>query len=72
MMNDDIKKISISEDEIKQIVERLGTQISKDYQGRNPLFIGLLKGCIPFMISSGGIPEITRTKFWSSMPLLFA
>ena len=49
MMNDDIKKISISEDEIKQIVERLGTQISKDYQGRNPLFIGLLKGCIPFM-----------------------
>ena len=49
MMNDDIKKISVSEDEIKQIVERLGTQISKDYQGRNPLFIGLLKGCIPFM-----------------------
>lgn len=48
-MNDDIKKISVSEDEIKQIVERLGTQISKDYQGRNPLFIGLLKGCIPFM-----------------------
>jgi hypothetical protein len=28
-MNDDIKKISVSEDEIKQIVERLGTQISR-------------------------------------------
>lgn len=49
MMNDDIQKISVSEDEIKHIVERLGTQISKDYEGKNPLFIGLLKGCIPFM-----------------------
>ena len=49
MMNDDIQKISVSEEEIKNIVKRLGTQISKDYEGKNPLFIGLLKGCIPFM-----------------------
>ena len=49
MMNDDIQKISVSEDEIKEIVKRLGEQISKDYKGKDPLFIGLLKGCIPFM-----------------------
>ena len=49
MMNDDIQKISVSEDEIKGIVKRLGEQISKDYKGKDPLFIGLLKGCIPFM-----------------------
>ena len=49
MMNDDIKKVSVSEDEIKHIVKKLGTQISKDFKDRNPLFIGLLKGCIPFM-----------------------
>ena len=49
MMNDDIKKVSVSEAEIKHIVEKLGTQISKDFKDRNPLFIGLLKGCIPFM-----------------------
>ena len=48
-MNDDIKKVSVSEDEIKHIVKKLGTQISKDFKDRNPLFIGLLKGCIPFM-----------------------
>ena len=48
-MNDDIKKVSVSEAEIKHIVEKLGTQISKDFKDRNPLFIGLLKGCIPFM-----------------------
>ena len=49
MMHDDIKKISVSEEEIKEIVKRLGTSISKDFAGRKPLFIGLLKGCIPFM-----------------------
>ena len=49
MMNDDIQKVSVSEKEIKEIVERLGKQISADYEGKNPLFIGLLKGCIPFM-----------------------
>lgn len=49
MMHDDIKKISVSEEEIKEIVKRLGTQISKDYQDKKPMFIGLLKGCIPFM-----------------------
>lgn len=49
-MNEDIKKISVSEAEISQIVERLGKQISKDYHGKMPLFIGLLKGCNPFMM----------------------
>ncbi len=48
-MHDDIKKISVSEQEIKEIVKRLGTSISKDFAGKKPLFIGLLKGCIPFM-----------------------
>ncbi len=48
-MKDDIKKVSVSEEEIQTIVEKLGKAINKDYEGRNPLFIGLLKGCIPFM-----------------------
>ena len=49
MMHDDIKKISVSEEEIKEIVKRLGTSISKDFAGKKPIFVGLLKGCIPFM-----------------------
>lgn len=48
-MQKDIKKISVSEEEIVEIVKRLGAQISKDFEGRKPLFIGLLKGCNPFM-----------------------
>ncbi len=48
-MHDDIKKISVSEEKIKGIVEELALKISKDFLGKNPMFIGLLKGCIPFM-----------------------
>ena len=48
-MNEDIKKILISEDELKAIVERLGKQITEDYKGKNVLLIGILKGSVIFM-----------------------
>ena len=48
-MNDDIKKILISEDELKAIVEKLGKQITEDYKGKNVLLIGILKGSVIFM-----------------------
>jgi len=48
MMND-IKKVLVTKDEIDAIAKRLGEQISVDYKDKNPLFIGLLKGAIPFM-----------------------
>ena len=48
-MNNDIKKITISAEEINEICKRIGGQISKDYEGRDPLFVGLLRGCNPFM-----------------------
>ncbi len=48
-MQNDIKKISVTEDEINQIVQKLGQQITADYREKEPLLIGLLKGCNPFM-----------------------
>ena len=36
MMENDIKKISVSEEEIKKIVKRLGTQIASDFEGKRP------------------------------------
>ena len=48
-MHNDIKKILVSEDRILEIVKRLGELISKDFEGKRPMFIGLLKGCNPFM-----------------------
>ena len=49
-MINDIKKISVSVEQINEICKRLGAQISKDYEGKTPVFIGLLKGCNPFMV----------------------
>ena len=48
-ITDDILKISMSEDEIKSIVERIGKELNNDYLDKDPLFIGVLKGAIPFM-----------------------
>ncbi len=49
-MKNDIKRVCVSEEKIQEIVHRLGDQITKDYEGKEPLFVGLLKGCNPFMM----------------------
>jgi len=49
MLKDDIKKISVSEEELANMNKRLGSLISKDYEGKCPMLVGLLKGCLPFM-----------------------
>ena len=41
-------KISIPAEEIKQRVKSLGEQISKDYAGKNPLFLAVLNGSFVF------------------------
>lgn len=48
-MNNDILKILVSEKEIDEICQRLGNQITKDYQCKDLVIVGLLKGCQPFM-----------------------
>jgi hypoxanthine phosphoribosyltransferase len=51
-MNDDIKEIEeilISEERILSKVQELGRQITRDYQGKNLLLVGTLKGAVPFI-----------------------
>ena len=48
-MNDDIKKVLIDENELKAIVKRLGAEITADYEDKNVLLIGILKGSVIFM-----------------------
>ena len=45
----EIKRILISEEEIKQKVRELGTQISEDYRNKDLFVIGILKGSIVFL-----------------------
>ncbi len=49
MLENDIKKILVSQDEITEAAKKLGAQLTKDYAGKNPILIGILKGSIPFM-----------------------
>ena len=42
-------KILISRDEIAEAVDRLACEIKRDYQGKQPLLIGVLKGSFVFM-----------------------
>jgi hypoxanthine phosphoribosyltransferase len=42
-------KILISRDKIAKAVDRLAREISRDYQGRQPLLVGILKGSFVFM-----------------------
>ncbi len=48
-MQEDILRVLISEEEIHQAVEKLGKQISQDYQGKDLLMVSVLKGSIVFM-----------------------
>ncbi len=48
-MNEDIKKILISEEELRNRVAELGRQITEDYKGEEILIIGVLRGAFVFM-----------------------
>ena len=49
MLASGVDRVLISEEEIIERCKVLGAQISKDYEGSVPVFIGLLKGSVPFM-----------------------
>jgi hypoxanthine phosphoribosyltransferase len=48
-MRNDIEKILKTEKEIQEKIKQLGEQISKDYEGKNPILICILKGGIVFL-----------------------
>ncbi len=45
----DLGRVLLTESEIQRRISEMGTAISTDYAGRNPLLIGVLKGVIFFM-----------------------
>ena len=48
-MENFIEEIVLSNEEIVKICAKLGAQITEDYEHKNPLLIGLLRGSVPFM-----------------------
>ena len=44
----DLTKILVTREEISAAVKKLGQQITKDYEGRELMVVGILKGAIVF------------------------
>lgn len=48
-MRQDIEKILVTEEDLKEITKKLAKQITEDYKGRKLLVVGVLKGSIYFL-----------------------
>ena len=48
-MREDVDRILFTEAELKQRVDELGTELTRDYGDKNPVFVGVLRGCFVFM-----------------------
>lgn len=49
VMSEDIERVLISEEELQDIVKKLGKQISEDYKDKDLLLVSVLKGSVIFM-----------------------
>lgn len=48
-MREDLKEILYDESEIREKIKEIGHNISRDYQGRDLMLVGVLKGSVMFM-----------------------
>ena len=48
-IHEDIEEILISEEQLRSRIAELGVKITYDYQGKNLLLLGTLKGAVPFI-----------------------
>ncbi|MBP5199770.1 MAG: hypoxanthine phosphoribosyltransferase [Schwartzia sp.] len=47
-MTDDLKSVLFTEEQIAARVAELGAELTQDYEGKNPLVVGILKGASVF------------------------
>lgn len=48
-MQNDFSQILVTEEEIDKTVRRMANEISRDYEGKNLVLLGILKGSVVFM-----------------------
>ena len=48
-LNNDIKKILVTNEQIEARCKELGEQITVDYEDKKPILLSLLRGSIPFV-----------------------
>ena len=47
-LHPDVKEVLLSEEDIRDIVSRMGEEISRDYADKNPLVVAVLRGAVVF------------------------
>lgn len=47
-MMGDIERVLFSQEQLQARIQEVGAQISKDYYGKAPVLVGVLKGVVPF------------------------
>lgn len=47
-LHPDIQSVILREDDIRKVIERLGREISRDYVGKSPLIVAVLRGAFMF------------------------
>lgn len=48
-MECDIARVLLSEEQIQQRIKEMGQQLTEEFRDKNPIFVGVLKGCFVFM-----------------------
>lgn len=48
-MQQDIKEVLFTEEQLRAKIREIGIQVSKDYEGKELMLVGILKGSVPFM-----------------------
>ena len=49
-LQDDIDHVLVTQEQIQSQVEQLGQQLTREYQGKDLLLVGVLKGAIMFIV----------------------
>ena len=47
-MENSIKEVLLTEEQIQAKVKEMAAQVSKEYEGKDPIFVGVLKGVVVF------------------------
>lgn len=47
-LHPDVKNVLLSEEDINEIIQRMGKEITRDYAGKNPLVVAVLRGAVIF------------------------
>lgn len=48
-IHEDIASVLLTEEQLQKRAAEIGAAISKDFAGKEPIFVGVLKGCFVFM-----------------------